>query len=108
MGKKKIKSRRKKTLIRLLFAFLVLLILLLVFLFMFREGVFNKKESEGPQKFIIDGECYVIMENVFYKIGNSDDCRKECFNDCWVRKMDFYDSKFINDSSCNSCECYCE
>lgn len=110
MSKKRLKKRKTKNLLRFLFVVLIILVLVGGYLTFLRFDVFGSfgLGNKEPVHFIIPGECYIILDNVFFNLNNGDDCKKECDNECWVRELKYFSSEFINNSSCNSCDCYCE
>ncbi len=110
MSKKKKKRKSRKNLLRILVAILIFFVMLMFVLLIFRFDLFGKivEGTKAQMKIDIRGECYVIMDNLFYNINNEDDCRKECNNECWVREKEYFNSTFIHTpDACNICECYC-
>jgi len=111
MGKKKKKSIRGRKLVRILISLLVLMVVLLGVVVAWRYDFLGIIDSsiEDPIEILIEGECHIVMENVFYTIKTDDDCKKECRNDCWVRKLDYSNHEFREvENTCNFCDCFCE
>lgn len=105
------KKREKRRLVKILMIVLIILIVLTCFLLAIRFDFFGNilDSTKKPMKIEIPGECYLIMGNIFYNINNEDDCKKECDNECWVRKKEYVNSEFIEDQqNCNLCNCYCK
>lgn len=109
MSKKKLKRKRRRPLVRLLLVIIAIFVLGLIALlgirFGFLEDLFSNKQ---PVEFTLQGECYLVLDRLFYSVDDSDDCKKECDNDCWVRGMELYSSEYLEaPESCNYCECAC-
>ena len=111
--KKKIKNKVSKSgehnhnITKMYFSIGGILVAILIGLILFNMGAFEKKTDIF--KFSIDDECSIIMGNLIHNIRDGGDCKIKCMNNCEIRELDFYDSEFVfENSSCHTCDCYCQ
>lgn len=85
---------------------LLLVILGLVFKEYFYKKIFKENKTE---RFVINDECSVFMDNIIHQIKDDADCNIKCRAECLVRKKEPINHTFKSNFSgpCFSCECYC-
>jgi len=93
----------------------LLIIILLLFLFgllVVRSG-FIPNFFQEPNEYVIEDECYIMMDELFHIIEDEGDCKIRCNFDCDIRGESYHYSEFVSGEdregeACNLCKCYCK
>src|SRR3989338_1359390 len=98
------KGKKKKLIGKILIVILILFIILIILLLIQYKKLDLSILTRKPQLFIIKDECSLILGNIIHKIKNGDECKIFCRNECILRKIEFYNSEFIeSNNSCHTC-----
>jgi len=98
------KNGSRKILFILLILFIILVILIATNLKLWEH--LKKKEIKLIP--IID-QCSILFDTLLHSVKDESSCENYCRSECLTRDMRFYTSEFsFNQTSCNTCNCYCK
>jgi hypothetical protein len=105
------KRKGRKKLIKIIYVIIFILVLIAIIL-LARELLPSwaiRNPWKAPELHPIKDLCFPMVNYISHTIGDEEQCRIMCRNECTVRKEQIASSEFIPQTTeCNVCNCYCK